>query len=150
MPKIIKDLEEKILETAQHLFTSESYAGVDMRRIATETGIATGTLYNYFPSKQDLLLAVVEHVWRASMRRLEEGMSARDDREAPVARLIRLFYQEFRRNIHLGMTRMQLTMPEDVKQMAKDPACRLNRCARCCKILRRSFKRRCASNTTAG
>lgn len=121
MPKIIKDLEEKILETAQHLFTSESYAGVDMRRIATETGIATGTLYNYFPSKKDLLLAVVEHSWRVSMRRLEEGMSVNDDQEAPVACLIRLLYQEFRRNKTLGMTRMQLMKPEDAKQMAKNP-----------------------------
>jgi AcrR family transcriptional regulator len=121
MPKIIKDLEEKILETAQHLFTLESYAGVDMRRIAKETGIATGTLYNYFSSKQDLLLAVVEHSWRVSVRRLEEGMSKNDDQEAPVARLIRLLYQEFRQNKILGMTRMQLMKPKHAKQMAKNP-----------------------------
>ena len=117
----INNTRERILETAQRLFTLESYAGVDMRRIAKETGIATGTLYNYFSSKQDLLLAVVEHSWRVSVQRLEEGMSTNDDQEPPVARLIRLLYQEFRQNKVLGMTRMQLIKPEHAKQMAKNP-----------------------------
>jgi len=49
-----------IVETAARLFAQEGYAGCEMERVAAEAGIAKGTLYLYFPGKQELFFACVD------------------------------------------------------------------------------------------
>lgn len=55
MPKIIKNLKEKILISAMELFNDFKYKDVTMSGIAKKTGIAVGTLYNYYPNKKIFL-----------------------------------------------------------------------------------------------
>lgn len=40
------------------ILKEEGLSGLQMQRIALETGVSTGTLYNYFKDKQDLLIFV--------------------------------------------------------------------------------------------
>ena len=47
---------EKLREAALDLFAREGYAAVSMRAIAARTGVQAGAIYNYFPTKQDLLV----------------------------------------------------------------------------------------------
>lgn len=47
----------KILEVATQCFTVSGYRATSMEEIAHATGVAKGTLYLYFPTKFDLLLA---------------------------------------------------------------------------------------------
>jgi TetR/AcrR family transcriptional regulator, cholesterol catabolism regulator len=47
-------------EAAVKILKEEGLNGLQMQRIATETGVSTGTLYNYFKDKQDLLFFVHE------------------------------------------------------------------------------------------
>jgi AcrR family transcriptional regulator len=49
-----------IVESAARLFAREGYAGCEMERVAAEAGIAKGTLYLYFPGKQELFFACVD------------------------------------------------------------------------------------------
>ncbi|QDU60695.1 Transposon Tn10 TetC protein [Planctomycetes bacterium Pan216] len=51
---------QRILETAQRLFYAEGVRAVGIDRIIAEAGVAKMTLYNHFPSKDDLILAVLE------------------------------------------------------------------------------------------
>lgn len=68
MPKIeAKNIEEhvrqqtgRILDAASELFTSNGYRGTDLGGIAKSMGLARNSLYRYFPSKDHILLAVVE------------------------------------------------------------------------------------------
>ena len=53
-----QDREQRILAAARHLFDRKGYAGTAMEDIARRANLAVGTLYNYFPSKDDLLLAI--------------------------------------------------------------------------------------------
>ncbi|CCU81173.1 TetR-family transcriptional regulator [Halanaerobium saccharolyticum subsp. saccharolyticum DSM 6643] len=64
MPKIIENLDEEISKTALALFRDNSYQNVSMRKIASEVGIAVGTLYNYYPNKWELYIEVFEESWR--------------------------------------------------------------------------------------
>jgi AcrR family transcriptional regulator len=48
-----------IVAAAGRLFTSKGYEATAMEDIAIEAGLAVGTVYNYFPSKSELLLAIV-------------------------------------------------------------------------------------------
>jgi AcrR family transcriptional regulator len=67
-----QDREQRILGAARHLFDRKGYAGTAMEDIARRANLAVGTLYNYFPSKDDLLLAI--------MRRDSERVVALADR----------------------------------------------------------------------
>ena len=49
-----------IIETAARLFAELGYNACEMERVAAEIGVAKGTVYLYFPGKQDLFFACVD------------------------------------------------------------------------------------------
>ncbi len=51
---------EEILPIATEIFASRGYASTDVQEIADRLGIAKGTVYHYFPSKEQLFLAAVD------------------------------------------------------------------------------------------
>jgi len=73
MPKIIENLEEEIAQTALELFRDNPYQNVSMRKIASEVGIAVGTLYNYYPNKWELYIGVFEESWRETYQVLKKS-----------------------------------------------------------------------------
>jgi AcrR family transcriptional regulator len=50
-------MQERILETADRLFYGQGIRTVGVDTIAAEIGISKRTLYNYFPSKDELIVA---------------------------------------------------------------------------------------------
>src|SRR5271154_7301715 len=50
---------ERILGAALKLFANETYQAVTMDRVAEAAGVAKGTLYLYFPSKEALYLGIL-------------------------------------------------------------------------------------------
>lgn len=55
---------EEILRAAGEMVKVGKGDGVSMRGIARECGIAVGSIYNYFPTKNDLMIAVVVEIWK--------------------------------------------------------------------------------------
>lgn len=49
----------RILEKAAEIFTGKGYEDTTTRDIALASGLATGTLFNYFPSKETLAMTMV-------------------------------------------------------------------------------------------
>jgi AcrR family transcriptional regulator len=49
----------QILQAATHLFVQQGYHGTSMRQVALEAGIALGGIYNHFPSKEALFVAIL-------------------------------------------------------------------------------------------
>jgi AcrR family transcriptional regulator len=70
---------EEILERAARIFAEHGYPRTDVQWIAQAIGVSKGTVYRYFPTKQELFLAAVdrgvarlhEHIERAR-RGIEE------------------------------------------------------------------------------
>ncbi|MBP9885182.1 MAG: TetR/AcrR family transcriptional regulator [Leptospiraceae bacterium] len=56
MPKIVNHTEyrEELLEKCFELFARSGFQSVTMREIGKKLGISTGTLYHYFPSKEEI------------------------------------------------------------------------------------------------
>ncbi|GAA2892461.1 hypothetical protein GCM10020220_098200 [Nonomuraea rubra] len=50
-----------ILEAAAQLFQRYGYAGTTTNKIAERAGVSIGSLYQYFPNKDSLLVALAEH-----------------------------------------------------------------------------------------
>lgn len=55
------DARQRVLETADRLFYQEGVRGVGIDRIIAEAGVAKMSLYKHFPSKDDLILAVLRY-----------------------------------------------------------------------------------------
>ena len=67
-----RSTRERILDTAFELTTAQNSTGISMRRLADGCGLNVATIYHHFPSKAELLRAVLEE--RGYPRRLgEEG-----------------------------------------------------------------------------
>lgn len=75
MTAVGRSTRERILDTAFELTTAENSTGISMRRLADACGLNVATIYHHFPSKADLLRAVLEE--RGYPRRMgEEGPPA--------------------------------------------------------------------------
>ena len=59
---------QKILETAQELFRTVGYDSTTTRDIARAAGIATGTLFNYFATKESIVTGLVADAQRRTAR----------------------------------------------------------------------------------
>jgi AcrR family transcriptional regulator len=53
--------KQRLLDTADRLFYQEGFRAVGIDRIIAEAGVAKMTLYTYFPSKDDLIVAVLQY-----------------------------------------------------------------------------------------
>ena len=62
----------EILDTATAVFSENGFAAADVQEIANKTGVGKGTVYRYFPSKEELFLAAVDH----GMRNLKLAVDA--------------------------------------------------------------------------
>jgi AcrR family transcriptional regulator len=51
---------EKLIETARDLFHQQGYAPTGIAQILKKSGVNSGSLYYFFPTKEDLLIAVLE------------------------------------------------------------------------------------------
>lgn len=52
---------ERVIDAARTLASDGGYDAVQMRAVAEKAGVALGTIYRYFASKDDLLAAVLVH-----------------------------------------------------------------------------------------
>ena len=71
MPKVIHGVKDRILARAGEIIELGEYDKFSIRNIAKDCSIAVGTLYNYFPSKDELLKAVIDTHWRAMMEEVD-------------------------------------------------------------------------------
>lgn len=84
-----------ILEAAETVFGERGFAGARMVEVAERAGVAAGTLYNYYDSKESLFRALIEHRAEEFMGGLEAIVkSAPRERQRsaadPLEQLLRL------------------------------------------------------------
>jgi AcrR family transcriptional regulator len=84
--RLKQELRAEILAAARHLFVTEGYTAVSMRKVAERVGCAPGTLYLYFKDKDTILEAICVETFAKLDKRME---SIRDDNSNPLERLRR-------------------------------------------------------------
>lgn len=63
MPKIIENLRDALLDEARRQIAERGYKATTIRSIASECGIAVGTVYNYFSSKDMIIASFMLEDW---------------------------------------------------------------------------------------
>ena len=84
MPKIIENIREKLLEEAKRQVGENGYSSMTIRSVATACGVGTGTVYNYFPSKDMLVASFMLEDWMICMQAIEQGMAVAEDAKAAL------------------------------------------------------------------
>jgi AcrR family transcriptional regulator len=81
MVRISKEYDERLtefLDTARQLFFEKGYEKTSVNDIIEKVGVAKGTFYHYFKSKEDLLDQLVNHFTEKSVSKVGEMMERRD------------------------------------------------------------------------
>ncbi|MEG2353130.1 MAG: TetR/AcrR family transcriptional regulator [Clostridium sp.] len=94
MPKIIKNLEITICNTALELFCTLNYDEVDMKTIAKNSGIAVGTLYNYFSNKLELYIFILCKSWDITFEKINQIRELEKDSSEKIRILISVLYKD--------------------------------------------------------
>ena len=94
------DTYQRILESAKELIYAKSYADVGVAAICDRAQVKKGSFYHFFPSKQDLTLAVIEAFYVEFKTALID--KAFDSSLTPLKRLERVLDLsiEFQENIY--------------------------------------------------
>ncbi len=80
--KVLGQTRLALLAAATEAFARDGYAGANVNSISLAAGFAKGTIYNYFPSKRALLLALIEEIAAAHF---EFIVTQVEQEEQPIA-----------------------------------------------------------------
>ena len=67
-----KDTRQAILDAALDLFSEKGFAGGSMRQLALRVGVQGSALYHHFPSKEDLMRALIREAGPGQAARLAD------------------------------------------------------------------------------
>lgn len=84
---------EAILEAAAQVFCEQGYTGGTTDKVAIRAGVSIGSLYQYFPNKEALLLALAERHMEEGFLLIREKLAAALITQPPLKQLLRHFVE---------------------------------------------------------
>jgi AcrR family transcriptional regulator len=81
--------EQRILDVATVFFYEKGYHATTMREVAARVGIKAGSLYNHFPSKEELLFQIAEGVMQDLLAGGREAVAAASRPREQLGALVR-------------------------------------------------------------
>ena len=91
--------KEEIIQVAAALFSNKSYHDVTMDQIAAEVGVAKGTIYLYFDSKENLYLEILEDTYEEIESILEKEIAKSDPAPQKLKKILRLIFKFYLQNM---------------------------------------------------
>ena len=71
-PDVSEERKAQIINAAEDVFTQKGFDEARMDDIAEETGLSKGTLYLYFKSKDDLIIAILDRIFQREFKAFEQ------------------------------------------------------------------------------
>ena len=117
-------VRDRVLDAAEELFGTRSYERTKVADVASAAGIATGSLYSYFPGKRALLVELLHRLYRglrSEMRRAIEDASTQSQREREA---FLAFFHFLERHPHLFRIQRQVEFiaPEEYRSYFEELA----------------------------
>lgn len=73
MPKILEDVRQRLIRETASQLRERGYGAVTVRSVAQACQIAIGTVYNYFPGKDDMIAACMLERWEPRLRAIRDS-----------------------------------------------------------------------------
>ncbi|MFL6055841.1 MAG: TetR/AcrR family transcriptional regulator [Actinoallomurus sp.] len=90
LPRLAR--RRQLLGAAQAVFVAQGYHAAAMDEIAERAGVSKPVLYQHFPGKLELYLALLEEHAEGLVQRLRDALASTPDNKLRVQRTIEAFY----------------------------------------------------------
>lgn len=115
LPRIIENPRELILNEAKKILENEGYSQVSIRRVAKECDIAVGTIYNYFPSKKELIIEMMTDFWEEYFYDIEPILSSQAEFYTKLKKLFLDLAQFIKRFREIWLRRELYSTPDYIE-----------------------------------
>ncbi len=119
------DKYQRILQAAINVFAQQGFYQATISQVAKEAGVADGTIYLYFKSKDDILIQFFSDKTKLIFERFREEVKKVNSAIDKLGNLIRIHLEEFQRDRNMAMvyqieTHQNYRIAEDqIKEMSK-------------------------------
>jgi len=98
----LNNKRERILDAAVRVFAQEGFYNAKVSQIAHAAGVADGTIYLYFKSKDDLLISLFENRMERINENLRLALASETTAAARLRRVVRLHLELVESNRHMA------------------------------------------------
>ena len=91
LPRVAR--RAQLLQAAHDVFVANGYHAAAMDEIADRAGVSKPVLYQHFPGKLDLYLALLDHSGEVLLRRLHEALSSTEDNKERVTATMNAYFE---------------------------------------------------------
>lgn len=114
LPASQRARRDRIVETAVELLGTDDYDSIHMRLVADRAGVALGTLYRYFPSKERLFATALNRWAQTFQQSYERTIRSSESEPAErVRRTMHVALKAFERNPRFFGLLMALQVSDD-------------------------------------
>jgi AcrR family transcriptional regulator len=109
-----------LVKAARTVFEREGYLDARLSDITAEAGLAAGSFYTYFTSKEEVFAAVLDDVQEEMLHPHVRAMTDSDDPVALIEAANRAYLRAYRRNAGLMRLLEQVaTIDDDVRELRR-------------------------------
>ncbi|KAF1017406.1 MAG: HTH-type transcriptional regulator RutR [Stenotrophomonas maltophilia] len=116
---------EDIVRAAVEEFRAAGYEATSMDRIAAVAGVSKRTVYNHFPSKEELFAAILEELWESSAASVDLPYRADAPLDAQLLQLLRQKLELLGDASFIDLARAAMAEIIHSPERAQDIVCRM-------------------------
>lgn len=79
MPKYLGNVKEEIINATRIMIEAKGYDKLNIRDIAANCNISTGTFYNYFKSKNEIFSEIMKDEWKKTLKNIDSNLEKQVD-----------------------------------------------------------------------
>lgn len=79
LSRIIENPKQLILSKAKEILYNEGYSKLNMRALSKACDIALGTIYNYYPTKKNLIIEMMTDYWQNFLYSVQKTADSNSD-----------------------------------------------------------------------
>jgi TetR/AcrR family fatty acid metabolism transcriptional regulator len=114
----VADKREAILKAATRVFAQRGFFNAQVADVAKAAGVAAGTVYLYFRSKDDLLVSLFERTMKDAIAAGREALAGATDPRERLIRIARLHLERLGRDRDLAVV-FQVELRQSTKFMER-------------------------------
>ncbi len=114
----VADKREAILKAATQVFAQRGFFNAQVADVAKAAGVAAGTVYLYFRSKDDLLVSLFERTMKDAIAAGRDALTGASDPRDRLSRIARLHLERLGRDRDLAVV-FQVELRQSTKFMER-------------------------------
>jgi AcrR family transcriptional regulator len=114
-----QEREALILQVAEEVLMEKGYYETSIDEIASRVGVAKGTIYLHFPSKEDLTVAIVMREIKQLIAQIEVIADSEGSAQSKLERILQSLYGSFVKRMQLLSGMFHSVAPHQLKEQGK-------------------------------